>query len=285
MTSDADNARYNRRSDLQVTYQGLADSPIAFAKYSTQEKLADNRVILIHGFTQNNLHFQKIAEELVSAFECEVICIDLPGHGGSSDLTKNLTETGELLMSFDQRSIWVGYSLGARHLLTMCAAHPDRQWRAIFSGVNPGIIDPDQRLERYNSDLRLANKLSSLKDDKAGFKQFLIQWTSQSLFLPRNLTEDDLNARLQNQPVALASSLITSSIGKQPNLWPNLGELAGHFTFITGGEDKKYLQIAEQIKSVANNTFRFVEISGLGHAAIFDSSETVIREVGRLLAK
>lgn len=285
MTSDADNARYNRRPDLRVTYHGLADSPIAFARYSTQEKLADNRVILIHGFTQNNQHFQKIAEELVFAFGCEVICVDLPGHGGSSDLTKNLTETGELLMSFDQRSVWVGYSLGARHLLAMCASHPNMQWRAIFSGVNPGIIDPDQRLERYNSDLQLANKLSSLQDDKAGFKQFLIQWTSQSLFQPRILTEDDLNARLQNQPVALASSLITSSIGKQPDLWPYLGKLAGHFTFITGGEDKKYLQIKEQIKSVVNNTFRFVEISGLGHAAIFDSSETVIREVGRMLAK
>lgn len=285
MPSDTDSTKYNRASNLLVTYHDLTKSPLAFVRYSTQEKLADNRVVLIHGFTQNSHHFQKIAQKLVLTFGCEVICIDLPGHGGSSDLIKDLTETSELLMSFGQSSVWVGYSLGARHLLTMCVAHRNKPWRAIFSGVNPGIKDPDQRDQRYRSDLQLANKLSSLQNDKAGFKQFLIQWTSQSLFQPRELTSDDLNARLENQPIALASSLIKSSIGKQANLWPYLGELAGNLTFITGGKDKKYLQISEQIRAVANHNFKFVEISGLGHAAIFDASDIVIREVGKLLAR
>lgn len=283
MTSDADSTKYNPGSNLLVTYHDLTESPIAFARYSTQEKLADNRVILIHGFTQNNQHFQKIAEKLVLSFGCEVICIDLPGHGGSSDLTKGLTETRELLLSFGQESIWVGYSLGARHLLTMVTSQPNKQWRAIFSGVNPGIKDREQRQERYDSDLKLANRLTSLQNDTAGFKQFLTEWTSQSLFQPRSLSEGDLLARLQNQPAALANSLIKSSIAKQPNLWPYLGKLAGNFTVITGGEDKKYLQIAQEIRSTTNNNFSFIQISGLGHAAIFDASEILIRQVGKML--
>ncbi|NNN19932.1 MAG: hypothetical protein HKL84_08795, partial [Acidimicrobiaceae bacterium] len=180
-------------------------------------------------------------------------------------------------------SIWVGYSLGSRHLLTLCLKHPTNKWRAILSGVNPGIEDETEKLQRYLADLEIAKQLSGLTNDECGFYDFLSRWTSLAIFQPREAASEDLQTRISNRPECLAASLVNSSIGVQANLWPDIDRLQGNFTVISGGADAKYLQIAKRMESFMINhpglSLNLKIIDGLGHAAIFDRPQILIDAV------
>ncbi|MDA8081584.1 MAG: alpha/beta fold hydrolase [Actinomycetota bacterium] len=256
---------------------------LAQTRYISADRESRQRVVLIHGFTQNGASFREIASTLASNFPFEVICVDLPGHGGSSGIKADLGQTANLLSPLGMESIWVGYSLGARNLLTLCLLNPDHTWKVILSGVNPGIEDETERYQRYQDDLALAAKIRLLKDDPAGFKEFLKSWMALPLFQPRITRSSDIETRLANSPDGLANSLESTSVGVQPNLWPEIVKLRGKLTLITGGSDSKYLRIAERAKASLENC-KGLEIScevidGLGHAAIFDHPQTLIDAV------
>lgn len=259
---------------LQITTVNPPLSTLAFTRYSPIGTKPRHRVILLHGFTQSSASFKAIALRLANHHGLEAITIDLPGHGGSTSLNCTMEEAVRLMLPFGLESIWVGYSLGARHLLTLCTAHPKVHWKAVFSGVNPGIEDPAERESRYRSDLALAARLKDLRNDKKRFETFLEGWTSQPLFQPRSHLSVDIPSRLINKPEALAISLELTSIGTQENLWPKLTELSGRFKFVTGGNDTKYLAIAEKVKSILGLNSKvktdFHVLPNRGHAGIFD---------------
>ncbi len=265
-------------SQSPATATGLAQT-----KYIRADRESEQRVVLIHGFTQNGASFKEIASTLAINFPFEVICVDLPGHGDSTGIKANLEQTADLMRPLGMESIWVGYSLGARHLLTLCLQNPDHRWKAILSGVNPGIEQETERHQRYQEDLALAAKIRLLKDDTAGFKEFLERWMALPLFQPRITRNSEIETRLANSPDGLADSLETTSVGVQRNLWPELEKLHGNLTLITGGSDSKYLRIAERAESLLENRegleISYKVIAGLGHAAIFDQPQTLIDAV------
>lgn len=268
---------------LRVSKSPASATGLAQTRYVSADRESGQRVVLIHGFTQNGASFREIASTLAINFPFEVICVDLPGHGESTGIKVNLEQTADLMLPLGMESIWVGYSLGARHLLTLCLRNPDHGWRVILSGVNPGIEEETERYQRYQNDLALAAKIRLLKDDAAGFREFLEHWTALPLFQPRQTKSSDIETRLINSPDGLADSLETTSVGVQPSLWPELEKLHGKLTLITGGSDGKYLRIAERVKSLLENR-EGLEISskvldGLGHAAIFDQPQTLIDAV------
>lgn len=259
---------------------------LAYIKYVKPEIQAPKRIVLLHGFTQNALSFHSIALELAIRFDVEVISVDLPGHGKSGHVLANLDKASEMLSPFGLESLWVGYSLGARHLLTLCLKYPEIMWNVIFSGLNPGIEDIENRNERYAKDLVIAERLKSIENNDLEFNKFLNEWMTQPIFLPREIHTEDLDNRMTNKPNALASSLILASVGTQPNYWPELENLKGKITFITGGEDKKYLAATEKIPFFlrGQTTIKRLTIKDHGHAAIFDKSETLISAITEHLA-
>lgn len=273
-------------AQLSVTKQVPTSSTIASIRVVRTESSPDKRIVLIHGFTQNSHHFLNIAEKLATEYPFEVVCVDLPGHGDSSDLRLDLDATSQLLFGLGTDSIWVGYSLGARQLLNLCIGHPEVTWRAIFSGVNPGIEVESQRLERIRSDAVLAHRLNSMKGDPEGFREFLREWMQMPIFLPRSIDSSDLKYRLLNDPGALASSLELCGIAKQKNLWPHIAELKGNVALLTGGCDRKYLEIADRFRSELTGSDRVSvsteTIEGFGHAAIFDQPEKLVDAITRL---
>ncbi|TAN24819.1 MAG: alpha/beta fold hydrolase [Actinomycetota bacterium] len=268
---------------LKVLKSPATSSRLAYTSYVQIGRLPNTRVILIHGFTQNGATFGPIASELALRQPFEVICVDLPGHGESCSVDAGLDETADLLLPFGMDSIWAAYSLGARHLLTLCLKHSDFSWKAIFSGVNPGIEDAGERLERYQADMALASELKNLEGDHDRFKEFLSRWMSLALFQPRKPTREDLENRLTNSPRALARSLENSSVGVQANLWPRIPELRGYFTLITGGADTRYLGIARRFESLLKSHDKAVVrseiIDSLGHGAIIDRPPALIQAV------
>lgn len=267
--------------EMKITLAGASKDTLGYTRYVRADWEPRKRVVLLHGFTQNSSSFTNIAEQLAANNEVDVICADLPGHGSSSQVEATLTESMDLLRTFGTRSIWVGYSLGARHLLSMCVSDPATRWNVILSGVNPGIEDPGAREKRYLADLALAQRLKQLDGDERKFETFLRDWMSQPIFQPRNIESADLEIRLANVPRYLARSLELSSVGVQKNYWPSLNALSGNFTFINGGADAKYLAITRRIVAGLANTTRRrrIVLEDLGHSALFDRTEFLIHEI------
>lgn len=260
--------------DIKVTYIKPPKAPLSHTLYTRNNQKAPVRIVLVHGFTQTSKHFDKLARLLVSKIDSEVVAIDLPHHGTSKRIDGDLIQTSDKLLELGQKSIWVGYSLGSRHVLAMCARHPNSPWNVILSGVNPGIENVSERQDRYSADLQIASELQSINGNKVKFREFLEQWTSQPLFMPRKLDPTDIDLRLENTPSCLAQSLRQTSVGNQENYWPIIPLLKGRFRLITGSHDNKYLKIAERIQALNGDNFRLTTIDSLGHAAIFDDLET-----------
>ncbi len=271
-------------SQCQVSNDGLS-----YTRYAKEGVDLKGRVVLLHGFTQNAASFSQIASELSMNSPIETLCVDLPFHGASSNVAADLDHAADLLYPFGPDSIWVGYSLGARYLLSLCLKHAKYRWKVIFSGVNPGIENELERQARYDDDLKLAARLQVLEGDPEGFGTFLAEWVSLPIFRPRTSSSEDIKTRLKNSPSNLARSLQSTSVGIQPNLWPLLGNLRGEITIITGGEDAKYLEIAGQIGSriagLEGLALKQEVIAGFGHSAIFDRPEVLLDSVFSLLAK
>ena len=268
---------------LKISRGEATNTTLAYTRYIRTGSDPSQRVVLLHGFTQNSSSFRSIACTLALGHGFEVIAVDLPCHGESSRVEADLEQAAEMLLVFGAESIWVGYSLGARHLLTLCLRDPENSWRAVFSGVNPGIRDEDERRLRYTSDLALSQELRELHGNPKSFRNFLEQWTSLPLFQPRGPASEDIETRLLNYPERLAKSIEISSIGVQSDLWPLLERLHGNFVFITGGQDAKYLQIADSINSRigSNDGIRIdtLIVERLGHSAIFDHPQSLVDAV------
>lgn len=272
---DADKLGISRFSATHTT--------LAYTRYTRKGTDPGQRVVLLHGFTQNSASFRSIACTLSLEHGFEVIAVDLPCHGESSKVEADLEQAAEMLLVFGAESIWVGYSLGARHLLTLCLRDPENRWRAVFSGVNPGIRDEDERRLRHSSDLALSEELRQLHENADGFRNFLERWISLPLFQPRGAASEDIETRLLNRPERLARSIEITSTGVQPNLWPLLERLRGNIVLVTGAQDAKYLQIAESINSqIGSNDgliINTVVVEGLGHSAIFDHPDSLVDAV------
>lgn len=282
MTPDYSQTDKSNSTDIKVSYIMPPHPLLAHRIYSRGNSGQPLRIVLVHGFTQTSQHFDELARRLVTSIQCEVVSVDLPGHGRSKNVETDLTQTSDALSELGKDSVWVGYSLGSRHVLTMCARYPEHHWRVLLSGINPGIEIEKERIQRYQADLSLADNLQSMEGDVPTFHTFLEQWTNQPLFLPRTMHPMDIEWRLENSPRCLAQSLRLSSVGKQADYWPAIVNLRGKFTLLTGSCDKKYLEIAGRICSLNKSAFSSVTIDNRGHAALFDDLDTTSAVIQQL---
>ena len=81
------------------------------------------RVVLVHGFTQTHVAWMPVVAELVR--DHQVVAVDLPGHGGSSEIAADLPLAARLLGEAGGHATYVGYSLGGRVALRLALDHPD----------------------------------------------------------------------------------------------------------------------------------------------------------------
>lgn len=91
------------------------------------------------------------------------VTIDLPGHGGAPrvhDLEQVADLEDWVLDQFPAAAVdAIGFSLGARILLTIAAAHPNRFHRLVVAGVGRNLFEPD--LERGR---RIAAAIAGAED-------------------------------------------------------------------------------------------------------------------------
>lgn len=85
--------------------------------------------------------WQDFAQQLAQHYQ--VTCLDLPGHGGSEKITPyTLEQISDALVDAitDERSCWLGWSLGATVVLDIAQRYPERVDALILLSGNPCFI-------------------------------------------------------------------------------------------------------------------------------------------------
>lgn len=220
-------------------------------------------VVLLHGFTQTGRLWGRFGEELSRSHE--LVLIDLPGHGGSSEVRADLWSTATLLdevVAGIQPFSLVGYSLGGRVALHLALARPERVRRLVLIGATAGIEDSLARARRRARDEAAAAALEA-DGDLAGF---LERWLANPMFA--GLSDSGLDERRRNTPAGLASSLRLSGTGTQQPLWGRLAELAMPVLALAGADDPRFARDAGRLADGAPFG-AFSLVPGAGHAAHF----------------
>lgn len=243
-------------------------------------ELPDKPVILLHGFTQTRRSW----DPLLAAFDATtwptrtVIRVDLPGHGGSTDVIADLSTTADLVVDTCGRGTYFGYSMGGRVALHAALRHPDRVSTLITIGATPGIEDPEERTRRRLADESMADEI-----ERIGSSAFIEQWLSQPMFAGLPQSDADLLERRSNSPSGLAMSLRHAGTGTQAPLWAKLVDLEMPILLLAGSRDTKFAEIADRMAGEIGSNARSVRISRSGHSAHLEQPALVAAETTKFL--
>lgn len=245
---------------------------LAFAKTGRGE-----RVVLVHGFTQTRETWTKTVAELNQTHE--VIAIDAPNHGESSDISLNLESGAKAIGEVGGRATYLGYSLGARFCLTLALAEPQNVARLVLVSATAGIEDKQSRLDRIKSDEALATQI-----EQDGIEKFVDSWLSLPLFKGLSAETNQREMRLKNSTIGLSSSLRLCGAGRQQPTWSRLKELTMPVMVIAGTNDQKYSALAERLVSEIGNNAELVGIKNSGHTPHLEQPEIFLTHLKKFLS-
>jgi 2-succinyl-6-hydroxy-2,4-cyclohexadiene-1-carboxylate synthase len=226
-------------------------------------------IVLVHGFTQTGRCWGPEADDL--ARDHEVIRVDAPGHGRSSEILAGLRTGGRLIADQGGEATYLGYSMGARFCLHLALSNPELVRGLVLLGGTAGIEDADERAARRAQDLATAARLRSL-----GLPAFLEAWLEQPLFasLPEDRSfRDD---RLENTVDGLASSLEQAGTGSQDPSWDRLPRLAMPVLVVAGERDEKFSRLAERMATAIGANATLALVPGAGHAAHLEQPDAFL---------
>lgn len=236
------------------------------------------RLVLVHGFTQTLRSWDPVVAGLTDGFE--IVRVDLPGHGGSSEVRLGFAETAAAVGAAGGRATYVGYSLGGRLCLRLALDRPEMVEGLVLVGASPGLADSAERDARRRADDALADEI-----ERTGTAVFLDRWLAQPLFESFTPAAADLQARLANPPAGLAAALRLLGTGVQEPLWSRLAELSMPVLAVAGQNDERYARLAEEMVAAIGANAEAVTLAGAGHAAHLDQPATFCRVLVELLAR
>jgi 2-succinyl-6-hydroxy-2,4-cyclohexadiene-1-carboxylate synthase len=235
------------------------------------------RLVLVHGFTQNRNCWGTVASAL--EIDHEVVRVDAPGHGKSSDVRGDLWSGARQIADRGGGATYVGYSMGARFVLHVALARPEVVHGAVLIGGTGGIDDASARAERRRRDASLAEQL-----ERDGLEPFLDAWLAQPLFAGLSDEAQFRHARSENTVEGLADSLRRAGTGSQEPLWSRLVALDMPVLVVAGAKDDKFSAEAQRLTKCigANATMHLVP--GAGHTAHLEQPDDFLAIVRPWLA-
>lgn len=232
------------------------------------------RLVLAHGFTQTGRLWGRFGELLGQ--DRQLVCVDLPGHAGSSEVRADLPKSAALLQEAagDGDYDLLGYSLGGRVALHLALLHPPGLRRLVLVGATGGIDDPDARAARRQGDELLAQAI------ERDLEAFLVSWVARPMFA--GVRDPDLAERRRNTPAGLASSLRLAGTGTQEPLWERLSSVDAPVLALAGAGDLRFAALAARLaSSVRDGVFSLVP--GAGHTAHLEQPEATAAIVTHFL--
>lgn len=230
-------------------------------------------LLLLHGFTGSIETMAGLSTALRHHF-C-VISIDLPGHGRTSVPDDSSWYTfsrcnsvleGILDQLRIEKCLICGYSMGGRMGLLFAANCPSRVAAVVTIGASGGIeVEKDRRL-RKEEDEKLAAFI-----ELEGIQSFVQRWMDHPLFASQQkrgqaFLDEAYRQRLGNNPSSLAYSLRGTGTGSQKPVYLDLQELDIPMLFIAGEDDRKFCDLALQLKKNCRDGHTCF-IKQAGHAA------------------
>ncbi len=224
------------------------------------------RLVLAHGFTQTGRVWAGMDRDL--ATDHQVVRVDLPGHGASSDVAADLEQGARLLAEAGGRATYLGYSMGARFCLHVAIARPDLVENLVLISGTAGIEDESERHRRRAADDELADELDpgrgSRRPTEVG--TFVRRWLDSPMFAGIDPSANGLDERLRNTGPGLASSLRLAGTGTQQPRWEATGRLTMSVLIITGELDAKFTALGRRMAEAVGTTATHVVVAGAGHA-------------------
>ena len=224
--------------------------------------------MFVHGFTQSANSWKPIAERL-AADGYESVVVDVPGHGGSTNVRADLRATADMLTAMCGFGVYIGYSLGGRLCIHAASMHPHLVRGLAVVGATPGIADESERADRRTADDQLADHILDV-----GVDAFLDEWLALPLFAGLQLDDAQRADRRANTAEGLAGSLRLAGTGAQASLWSRLPDINMPVLAMWGELDHKFAAIGRQMAaSVPHGTS--AEIRDSGHAAHLQQADLV----------
>ncbi|MFM8856127.1 MAG: alpha/beta fold hydrolase [Actinomycetota bacterium] len=239
-------------------------------------------LILLHGFTQTCQSWDPFLDVFESRHGTlpTLVRVDLPGHGGSGDVSADLPATADLVVETCGSGIYCGYSMGGRVALHIAMQHPHAVRALITIGATAGIVDVNERARRRSADEDLAAKI-----ERIGTTAFIDQWLSQDMFSGLPKSDVDLAQRQSNSAFGLATSLRLAGTGTQDSLWPLLHGLTMPTLFLAGANDQKFSAIADDMAAAVGARARSEHIPNSGHSAHLENPAGTADAISSFVAR
>ncbi|SES75350.1 2-succinyl-6-hydroxy-2,4-cyclohexadiene-1-carboxylate synthase [Kosakonia radicincitans] len=234
-------------------------------------------LVFLHGFSGDNREWQAVSETL-TAFPR--LLLDLPGHGGSADLSvASFDEMDALLRAtlirYNIQNYWlIGYSLGGRISMYHACQRPAGLCGVVIEGGHPGLTDATSRRERLASDRQWAARFRQ-QPLEAVFDAWYRQPVFASLSEPQRAALVAL--RSQNNGAMLADMLEATSLAQQPDLRSTLRALSIPVHYLYGEYDSKFQALATQVTGYCH------AIPAAGHNAHRENPAAVADTLARIL--
>lgn len=204
----------------------------------------------------------------------QVVAIDIIGHGKSASpvevnrykIDSVAKDILTILDKLELEKIYIlGYSMGGRLALSFAALFPRRVKAVILESASPGLKTEAEKRKRKEQDELLAKRIL-----EKGIEEFVDYWERIPLFatqqlLPIKIQKQIRLQRLNNIPHGLANSLLGMGTGVQPSWWDHLPKLKMPVLLVCGEYDKKFCNIAEEMKLLLPNG-RLLTFEAAGHA-------------------
>ncbi|MEM7272436.1 MAG: alpha/beta fold hydrolase [Actinomycetota bacterium] len=233
---------------------------------------AADRLVLLHGFTQNVDGWGPFADRLAN--HADLVLVDAPGHGRSGHDDADLETAADLSVEAGGRGVYVGYSMGGRVALHAALSHPAAVSGLVLIGATAGLDDPADRADRMAADEALATRLEA-----EGLPAFLDRWLNLPLFAGLDEQAAATPARLRNRADGLAASLRRCGTGTQAPLWDRLAGIEIPVLVIAGADDHKFTALGHRlVASCRAAPARLVTIPGT-HAVHLEAPEATAAAV------
>ncbi len=237
-----------------------------------------SRIVLVHGFTQTGRCWGP--EVLALAEDHEVVLVDAPGHGRSSDIMAGLRTGGRLIADQGGEATYLGYSMGARFCLHVALTNPELVRGLVLLGATAGIEDAAEREARRQQDLATAARIQ-----REGLEAFLDAWLTQPLFADLPADRAFRAERLANTVEGLQSSLQQAGTGSQDPAWHKLHRLEMPLLVLAGARDDKFAALAVGLAAEIGDNATLALIVGAGHAAHLEQPDRFLAAVQPWLAE